>query len=184
MFLEVNPMNWAENLKTRLQFFTIAMAFMCPGFLIWMAPTTKRQIESYSWPEAPGVVRSINAKDWTDSKGGWKYYGRVFYQYTVSDKEYLSDLTDLGPGQKRSDPQAALYDVRHYLPGQKVTVYYDPADPSIGIVEKGMPQIHQVMLFILTIGSVASFIGSVFVIRSWLQPKQTAPEVKPQLTST
>jgi hypothetical protein len=109
-------MNWGEKVKYRLQVFAVVMAVMCPGFLIWMSSTALRQIDSYSWPETPGVVESVKAKTWVDNKGVTKYFGRVSYHYTANGREYTTDLTDLGPGTKRTDPQSALADVSPYRP--------------------------------------------------------------------
>ena len=170
-------MDWGEKFKLRLQGFTVLMAFMCPGFLIWMASTAKRQIDSYGWPEVPGVVEATTAKPWQDSKGVTKYFGRVTYRYSVGGRDYTSDLTDLGPGLKRADQWAALADVSAYRPGEKVSVYYDPADPGDAVIEKGIPEIHKILLAVLTLGSVVSIIASVFVIRSWLRPSRAvAPD--------
>ncbi len=170
-------MDWGERFKFRLQMFAVIMAVICPGFLIWMASTAKRQIDSYGWPEVPGVVEATTAKPWQNSKGVIKYFGRVAYRYSVDGREYASDLTDLGPGLKRIDQQTALADVSHYRPGQRVAVSYDLADPSVAVIEKGIPDIHKLLLIGLAIGSVVSIVvASVFVIRSWLRPSRaTAP---------
>lgn len=153
----------------RLQFFTVGMAVMCPGFLIWEASTIYQQIASRNWPDVPGTVISTVAKPWLDSKNKTKFFGRVVYQYTVADQQYESDLTDLGPGEKREDAQAALKDVNHYRPGEAVRVYYNPADPSVAVLETGIPTIHLILLIGLSVGSVVGVVGSVFVLRSWLR---------------
>ncbi len=153
----------------RLQFFTIGMAVLCPGFLIWRASTKHRQIASRNWPDVPGTVVTPLAKPWLDTDNKTKYFGRVAYRYTVADQPYESDLTDLGPGDKREDAQTALKDVNHYRPGDAVRVYYDPADPGVGVIENGIPTIHLILLIALSVGSVIAIVGSVFVLRSWLR---------------
>ena len=60
--------SWFEKFKLRIQIFTILMAFLCPGFLIWMAWNTKRQIASYQWPEVQGTVEGLRVKPWKDDK--------------------------------------------------------------------------------------------------------------------
>ena len=162
-------MSWFEQFKLRIQVFTVFMAFLCPGFLIWMASGAGRQLASYQWPAAQGTVVALVAKSWQDSERVMKYFGRVAYKYEVNGKTYSSDLTDFGPGTKQSDQAAALADVRQYHPGDKVNVFYDPNDPSVGVLEKGIPQIDKILFIILAVGSVVSLIGSVFVVRSWLR---------------
>lgn len=132
-------MSWGERFRLRIQFFTVAMAVMCPGFLLRYAPETRRQVESYDWPEVPGVVVTTLAKPWQDDKKVTKYFGRVVYGYAVGGQAYTSDLTDLGPGLKRADQRAALADVGRHRPGDPVAVYYDPADPSVAVIERGSP---------------------------------------------
>lgn len=168
-------MGWFERFKIRLQVFTVIMAVMCPGFLIWMASTAKRQLDSYYWPETQGVVVVPVVKPWQDSENVTKYFGRVAYRYTVGGREYTSDLTDLGPGAKRDDQQAALDDVSNYRPGESVTVFYDPNDPSVAVIEKGIPEIHKLLLAGLAVGSLVSIPASVFVVRSWLRALRSAP---------
>src|SRR5262249_4832891 len=153
-------MSWAEKFIFRVQVFTVGMAVICPSILVWMALNAKRQIDSYNWPEAPGIVESTTAKTWLDDKKVIKYFGRVVYRYSVNGQEYTSDLTDLGPGMKRIERQAALADVSLYQPGGTVTVYYDPNDPSVGVIEKGIPAIHKVILIALSIGSIIFLLGS------------------------
>jgi hypothetical protein len=166
-------MSWGESFIIRIKVFTVLMALMCPGFLIWMASDTKRQIDSYSWPTAPGVVVARKPKTWMDDKNVQKFYGRVIYQYTVNDQSFTTDLTDFGPGTKRSDAQAALAGVRQYHPGDSVRVFYDPDDPSVGVIENGIPQIHLLMLIGLSVGSVISIFASIFIMRSWLRSYRT-----------
>src|SRR5205085_461568 len=109
-------MSWGDKFRFRLQVFAVIMAVMCPGYLIWMASTAKRQIDSYNWPAAPGVVESTTVNTWMDSRNVTKYFGRVVYRYAVDGRDYTSDLTDLGPGTKRADPRDALADVGRYRP--------------------------------------------------------------------
>lgn len=162
-------MSWGEKFKARLKFFAIAMAVMCPGFLIWMAPQTKRQVDSYNWPAVSGVVESITAKTSQNDKKETLYFGRVVYQYTVDGHGYTSDLTDLGPGSKRANERDALADVIKYRAGREVKVYYDPNDPSVAVIENGIPQNHLILIVILIIGAVVSLIASFFIVRSWLR---------------
>ena len=138
-----------------------------------MAAETRQQIASTNWPSVEGEIQDVIAKSWwsEDSKTT-KYYGRAVYRYTVQDKEYTSDLTDLGPGAKRADPNTALADVVRYQPGMKLPIYYDPHDPSVGILEKGIPTIHLGLLIGLSVGTIVSVIVSFFTIRGWIKGKK------------
>jgi Protein of unknown function (DUF3592) len=165
-------MTWAEATLERLKFFTVGLVFLCPGFLIWMAPNAKRQYDSNSWPEVPGIVVATLPKPWVDSDKVTMYFGRVVYRYSVDGKEYTTDLTDLGPGAKRSTHQQALADVSSYRAGKEVRVFYDPADPSIGILEPGIPSVHQGLIVGLLVGSLIGIVGSIFIVPAWVRAFQ------------
>jgi hypothetical protein len=160
-------MNWAKRFILRIQIFTILMAVMCPVFLIEMA--SKRQLNSYWWPTVPGVVVETTSKTWVEGEKDALFFGRVVYKYTVNGHDYTTDLTDLGPGEKRSDVEAAQADVDRYHPGDPVQVFYDPEHPVIGVIENGIPQVHLIVLVGLSVGSLIGVVGSIFVVRSWLR---------------
>lgn len=161
-------MSWAEDTKLRLRVFCLIAMFACPAFLVWSAGETRQQIASNSWPSVEGEVLYITAKDWWDDDSNTtKYYGRVMYTYMVDGQEFTTDLTDLGPGMKRIDRETALEDVSEYRPGMKVMVYYDPDDPGVGVIKKGIPGMHLVLLVILCVGTVICTITSFFTIRAW-----------------
>jgi Protein of unknown function (DUF3592) len=172
---EGRVMSWGEAFNIRIRVFAVLFAVMGPGFLIWMAADTKRQIEGYWWPTAPGVVLSTKPVAWQGDRKSVRFFGRVVYEYTVNGQMFTADLTDLGPGTKRSRIQEALEDVSHYHPGDPVRVYYDPGDPSVGIIENGIPLIHLLLLIGLLAGSVISIVASIFIIRSWLRSTHRAP---------
>jgi Protein of unknown function (DUF3592) len=91
----------------------------------------------------------------------------------VKGKAYSSDLTDFAPGWKQADQETAIADVSQYQPGQKVTVYYDPDDPTVGVLERGIPAYYQGLYVILVVASFVFLIGSVFAVRSWLRAWRT-----------
>lgn len=170
-------MSWAQDTKLRLQIGALIGMFGCPGFLIWMAGETKRQVASMRWPTVEGEVTGVTVKDsWSKDGKRTTYFGRAIYRYTVQDREYTSDLTDLGPGMKRADPATALADLAEYEAGEKVLVYYDPQNPSAGILKKGIPPIHLGLLIGLSIATIVCGIVSFFTIRGWFRPRPSPPE--------
>lgn len=157
-------MSWATDMKFRLQFFAIIAIVLCPATLAWLAAETRQQIASSSWPSVPGQVEAVNAKHWVDPENNIKYYGRVAYRYVVDGKEYATDLTDLGPGTKRLNRDEALADVGNYRPGMTVIVYYDPADPAVGVLENGIPTDRLIFLVVLGAGTLFGVAGTPFAV--------------------
>jgi len=167
-------MSWASDTRFRFQIFAMGMTIVCPVFLILTTGETKRQLDSNSWPSVEGEVEQAFAKtEWDEESKDNLYFGRVLYRYVVNGKEYKSDLTDLGPGAKRSDLQSALADVSEFEPGMTVPVYYDPADPGIGIVVQGVPTFRVVLLLALMIGTLIGATVTFFSVRGWLRKRST-----------
>jgi hypothetical protein len=162
-------MSWFEKFRMRMQIFSIVFAVVCPSLLITMALGSKQQISSYQWPEVEGTVVALVPKSSDDGERGTKYRGRVAYKYEVAGKSYASDLTAFFPGWQRSDQATALADVSQYDRGDKVAVYYDPNNPAVGVLEKGIPQVDQILYIVLSVLCLVSVTGAVFTVRSWLR---------------
>jgi hypothetical protein len=120
-----------------------------------------------------GEVQGTHVKVSSDRDNKNLYYGRVAYRYLVEGKEYTSDLTDLGPGTKRSRQEEARADVAEFTPGMKVAVYYDPGEPSVAVIRTGMPTIRLLLLVGLAIGTIIGAFVSFFTVRGWLRALRT-----------
>jgi hypothetical protein len=176
-------MDWGERIRIQLQVFAVALAAICPAVLISMAPTAKRQFDSSNWPKVSGTILGVIPKTSMTDKGKVEYFGRAMYRYNVNGQDFTSDLTDLGPGAKQSDIQTALADVSQYHVGDTVDVYYDPNEPSIGILSTGIPPIHFYLLIGLAIGSVIGIIGLFFTIPPLIRFLRSSLRTKNQGTA-
>lgn len=154
--------------KLRLQLGAFALALAGSGFLIWEASGVQRQIASRRWPTVEGQIHELVAKSSEDESGEPEFQGRVLYTYIVADEQYTTDLTDFSLGPKRPDRKSALADVRSYRVGSKVRVYYDPADPSVGVLKPGVSEGHQLAFLVAGATAGIGWIGSFFVICSWI----------------
>lgn len=162
-------MSWAEDTKFRFQIFSVMMALAGPVLLIWQAKDTLREIASSNWPTVEGEVQELVAKrSVTDNGKTLQFYGRVKYTYIVDGVEYSTDLTDFGPGTKWPDRSSALVDISQYRVGLKVPVYYDPAEPSVGVLQPGLPQPHRLAMILLIVFTIVCSICAGFTIRSWI----------------
>lgn len=166
-------MSWAENTKFRLRAFALVGTVLFPGFLIARVAETRQQMASNRWPSVQGEVVDVVAKDWwSESDQVTKYYGRVVYRYEVDGREFSTDLTDLGPGIKRIDQRTALADVSRYRPGMAVQVYYNPDDPGIAILERGIPKSHLIFLVLLSVATLVCATASFFIVSAWLRNRK------------
>lgn len=82
------------------------------------------------WPETAGVVVSA------DVEGTRAFHPNVIYEYTIESVTYR-DSTDLyqpafGGRSRRHD--VAVKGAAEYVPGSRVTVWYDPGRPSESVI--------------------------------------------------
>jgi hypothetical protein len=98
--------------------------------LVWDAGKLHQAHDSRDWPRAEGTVTQSRIDDRQR-----EHKPHVEYTYTVAGVPYTSrqisfDLFDKPGGQGRIETIVARYPV-----GQNVTVYRDPQDPEIAILE-------------------------------------------------
>jgi uncharacterized protein DUF3592 len=92
----------------------------------------------------------------------------------VNGQKYTSDLTDFGPGRKRSDMNQALADVAEYKPGLPTTVYYDPSNPAIAVLQPGVHQVRGAVLVAAAVGTLIGAIACIVNLRRWLAGRRDA----------
>lgn len=77
------------------------------------------------------VVQSTAISVSTDDDGDKSYYPSVTYEYTVDGKTYRNDNRNPGRSRRLKQSRSSAADIiRRYSPGDEVTVYYRPGDPS------------------------------------------------------
>ena len=155
-------MSWAQQTKWRLQ---AAGVFLLPAgiiALVMSVPHALHQFESRNWPSVAGDVESVVVEESFDAKNRESLYtGRVTFKYTVDGQTHTSQRINLSADSKRVTRDLAMGDVAKYQPGQQVTVFYDSADPSIAVLEKGLAQSD---LILVIGGCVCVLIGSVMSV--------------------
>lgn len=142
--------------------FMLVGAALAAGYL-WIILI---QLQPYQWPQTNGTVISSNIRDEKkSSKDGTKTYSYpvIHYKYHVDGREYQSDVYIRNYKSASGSLVAKSIDyapavVRRYPPGQSVTVYYYPDDPSIAALER------RVQSFVI----VSFIIGLFFVVAGFL----------------
>jgi hypothetical protein len=95
------------------------------------------------------------------------YYPVIKYEYTVLGRKYTSDTISIDGPQGASKPEYLDPYLRQYPPGQQVTVYYAPEDPSDAVLKKETGQ--QIILYI--IGLIWSSVWAMVLIIALLVKK-------------
>lgn len=97
---------------------------------------------SKTWPIAAGRITAseVKVETRTESGGGASrtvqmYGARIVYTYSVAGVTYEGHLVDWIDGVQTNFEGPARKVVGRYPVGQRVNVYYDPADPKMAILE-------------------------------------------------
>ncbi len=104
----------------------------------------QKSMQSKNWPNTEGIItnskievneRTIHKAKITETKT--YYEPNVTYDYEIEGVSYLSNKIFLGQYSSTSYNYASDI-ISKYSVGKKVTVYYDPKDPSTAILESGI----------------------------------------------
>jgi hypothetical protein len=90
-----------------------------------------------SWPSTTGVILSSQLVWEYRSHGRREQEAQVIFQYQVNGQSYQSHTVRAGEEVLRARlPGQAQAIVARYPAGAQVTVYYDPANPKDGVLER------------------------------------------------
>ncbi|MGJ8656430.1 MAG: DUF3592 domain-containing protein [Akkermansiaceae bacterium] len=92
--------------------------------------------ESESWPSVKGVVLTSKVSVNSDSDGT-TYGADVTYKYVVDKQRYEGDRVAFGEVSTSSRNRAQKI-VKRYRKGKKVAIFYDPNEPEVSVLEKGV----------------------------------------------
>ena len=116
-----------------------------------------QSLRSYTWPSVEGkIVASRVDREWHPGKSP-TYYPRISYVYLVGGKEYTGNVvffSQYGTG----GPSGVQEIVDRYPEGKRVSVYYDPQDPQLAVLERGL---QWASLALIVIGFIFAGVGLV-----------------------
>jgi hypothetical protein len=116
------------------------------GIFIFVAfgiSNLKRDYQSLYWPFVSGVIRSATLEH-SDFYSGpnasqHTFWPDISYDYQVAGVSYSSTRVSFGGlwqiYYNRSNKSQAARVLDHYPKGRQVSVFYDPSDPGIAILE-------------------------------------------------
>lgn len=123
----------AKGLLT-LSLFAAGMAL-----LGWGLFELQRAMESHGWPSTTGTITRSEVHQVENRKENQTdtiYYPRIHYRYSVFGQGYTAGRIVFG-GLSGGDQSKAKKIVDQYPAGSPVTVYYDPGDPSVAVLNAG-----------------------------------------------
>lgn len=98
---------------------------------------------SASWPSVMGTLIRADTKT---SPGG-KYSADVRYNYRVDGRDFVGSKVRLSDGNYKQRESVERM-IRDLAPGQPVPVFYNPADPSIAVLQTGAGFQEYALLFV------------------------------------
>jgi hypothetical protein len=149
----------AERLLSKRPRFRTTFAVLLGFTVFWCSLTSvftyfavgslvKHSYARWHFAAAQGVVIASRVKVTHDSESGSMAAPRIKYRYSVDGKEYVGERYDFAGGSS-SDDSYAQRAVSENPPGKHVTVYYDPAKPSMAILHLAAPGISYFLLLFL-----------------------------------
>ncbi|WP_439575638.1 DUF3592 domain-containing protein [Phreatobacter sp.] len=135
------------------------------------------------WRPAKGRIVSSRVVQREVSSGGSSGNGRlelrnfpaITFEYRVGNRTYRSDRYSVRENLGNVDVAETLARFRN---GARVTVYYDPDDPSQAVIERDMPegafQALSLLAALIVVGTAALAFGTTDIVR-WLRPRLPEP---------
>lgn len=123
----------------RLGFLIFVVIGAC--VLIWGYGSYNKSQKAKSWPTAEGTIISSDVELARSHASGRRrsrrtYRAEVMFEYNVDGKTYTSNRVVM-EGFSSSKRSYAEKVVERYPEGEAVTVYYDPTDPTMAVLEPG-----------------------------------------------
>jgi hypothetical protein len=94
-----------------------------------------------AWPSVPGRV-VVSESVTTQFRGRALRYtpaARIAYEYTIGDTVFTSERVGVQTLAVESGSEEGQRRLRAYPVGAAVTVYYDPANPAVAVLERDPP---------------------------------------------
>lgn len=91
---------------------------------------------SQKWPTTEGVVTASKVAEMPRIRYVPPYQARVSYRYSVGKRRYISTALNFDGGGYFSRSEAQRV-VDRYPVGKQITVYYNPGDPTVAVLEPG-----------------------------------------------
>jgi hypothetical protein len=138
------------------------------AFSLWLILSNWHDIKG-SYFSSPASFRStegsiVSSSTYTSKpRRETHYHYSIEYEFTINGKNYRSDEITFDNNYSL-DPKFAQIYISKYPVGKKVTVYYDPHDPSFSVLEPEEKGYAGAELFFLIISVLVLVLSSVYLL--------------------
>jgi hypothetical protein len=134
--------------------------------IAWKQRGLRREVAaSQAWPSTASRVVETGIDETVATKGGTTYYPRVVYDYTVDGRALRGQRAHLGERVGYSFRRNVERRLKQLADAAAVQVYYDPADPTLSVIERTAPiqRRNRVLMGILLVVLAGLLVGPFFV---------------------
>jgi Protein of unknown function (DUF3592) len=145
----------------------VSLCMFIVGLVVsgWGLFELKQARESSGWPSTPGTITRSAIHQVANNKENQPettYYPHIQYRYAVFGKGYTADRIAFGSPSGGDQGQAQKI-VDRYFTGKTVTVYYDPDDPSVAVLNAG----DRLQAHVMIAAGVMFAAGGIFFFKVW-----------------
>lgn len=152
--------------------FSLIFILVGAGLSWWGWTILQNARSSASWPSVQGQITGALLDYSTDADGGDSYSPQVTYAYAVNGRSYEGQTIKFGENSYGSKRKAQEI-LERYPNGQRIAVFYNPAQPDRAVLEPGVSGGSYIVLGIGLLFVFLSLFGIVFVgVRSFLRLRQ------------
>jgi uncharacterized protein DUF3592 len=138
------------------------------AFSLWLVLTNWQEIKGSFFSDlatfrsAEGKI--VSSSTYTSTRNRKTYYHySIEYEYVVNGKNYRSDEITFNDNYSIDQEFAQTY-ISNYPVGKKVTVYYDPHDPSFSVLEPEKNGDSALDLLFLAISALVFVLSSAYLL--------------------
>jgi len=133
--------------------FFLGILLIC--FAIWLRQMGRR---SSQWPFIRGIIVASELRHTNDDTSV-----HIAYEYSISGKTYTSNLVSYSGLANASVERDAL--ISRYPVGTKVSVYYDPSNPSRAVLQPGGSTTWRIPM---AAGAILAVVGLLYTVAPYL----------------
>lgn len=159
--------------------FRYIASFFTGTFLIvlssWILYTYYMGWQSENWIPTEAVIESAFLTEWSARRLSVADFDYVFH---VNGKEYHGHRVIIGQPFVGNEPLPFNSNYLEFLPGGKITIYYDPFNPTYSTVVKGVQRETELFMAVI-IGSIIVYrVGRVIFLRNLRKKLDKGPSPK------
>lgn len=146
-------------------FYLLSLVFLAIGIgMIAMACSTEQRPVPPQWEKTVGAIGQVSFEEISDEEEGTKWKVAPTYAYVVEETTYVEfTLAENYQGSSNRAVEEQLYD--KLRSGERVTVYYNPADPTVSILTWQNDPSARILLYW---GSLMIIVAVGMSLQTWL----------------